>query len=79
VQLQRISSFFVGQDRKAINWISAAAVAGNATAMRNLAFLYEHGRGVKKDTRQAINWYRKAAMLGETDSKEALKRLDASE
>jgi TPR repeat protein len=38
----------------------------------DLAFMYEHGRGVKRDQAQAVVWLRKAAALGQVD---AMKRL----
>jgi TPR repeat protein len=37
--------------------------------------MYENGRGVEKDDRQAIEWYRKAAAQGNNNAEEALKRL----
>ena len=41
-----------------------AAEQGNASAQTNLGFMYEKGRGVGKDNREAVRWYRKAAEQG---------------
>jgi len=37
------------------------AVQGHADAQYNLALMYEHGRGVTQDDKEAVKWYRKAA------------------
>jgi len=61
--------------QQAVAWYRKAAAAGNAMGMKNLGVMYEDGYGVDKDQQQAISWYRKAAQLGDTDAKDALKRL----
>ena len=42
----------------------AAAEAGNALAMRNVAVYYERGTGTVKDLRAAFEWTRRAAEAG---------------
>ncbi len=46
--------------------VQAAAEQGNADAQALLGEMYEQGRGVKQDYRQAIAWYTKAAEQGHT-------------
>lgn len=41
-----------------------AAGMGDASAMANLAFMYETGEGVRQDEREAAHWYLLAAELG---------------
>jgi TPR repeat protein len=60
---------------RARQWFQKAADAGNATAMYNLGYLYQHGQGVTRDYRQARQWYQKAAEAGNADAKQALSRL----
>ena len=38
-----------------------AANKGHARAQFNLGEMYENGRGVKQDSKEAVRWYRKAA------------------
>ena len=42
----------------------AQAQQGNAFVQSNLGILYENGRGVTQDYKQAVKWYRKAAEQG---------------
>ena len=42
-------------------WYRKAAEAGNASAMNNLGYAYEHGEGVAEDQAEAVRWYRMAA------------------
>jgi TPR repeat protein len=44
--------------------------------MRLLGWMYENGRGVRKNLKEALRWYRKAAALGDQDAKKAVKRLE---
>lgn len=55
------------EEFKAFNLIKDAA-ENNADAMNCLGFLYDHGRGVAQDKKQAMEWYQKAADLGHTDA-----------
>ena len=49
---------------EAMRWYRKAADKGNAWAMTNIGFLYQHGQGVKRDYIEAMRWYRKAADKG---------------
>ena len=40
------------------------AERGNSSAQYNLGVLYDNGRGVRKDYKEAVKWYRKAAEQG---------------
>jgi len=44
------------------------ANAGNQSAQRNLAVIYDQGLGVTKDASKAATWYRKAAETGNRDA-----------
>lgn len=44
------------------------AESGNSQAAFDLAFDYEHGRGVKADPKKAFEWYKKAANWGNVDA-----------
>ena len=46
---------------EAIRWYTAAAEGGNADAMHDLGWLYDHGEGVEQDMKKAICWYERAA------------------
>ena len=37
---------------------------GGMDSLNSIGFLYDHGRGVKKNRRLAIQWYRLAASKG---------------
>jgi TPR repeat protein len=52
-------------DKKlAAKWIKKAAKQGHAKAQYKLSYIYNYGRGVRKDDKQAIKWCRKAAEQG---------------
>lgn len=59
--------------------VDPGKIAGVADAMFNLAMLHERGRGVRRDLRKAIKLYRRAASLGETESKLALEAIRRGE
>jgi len=66
-------------DRKALNWYHRAvewyrkAVGlGDASAMSELGWRYENGKGVPQDDKKAVEWYQKAARLGDAS---AMRRL----
>ena len=44
--------------------LQQSAEAGNASDQNNLGWIYEKGRGVKKDDAKAAYWYKKAAAQG---------------
>lgn len=49
-----------------------AAEVGNRRAQYNLGVLYEEGRGVPSNMRQAVKWYRLAAQQDDADAQLAL-------
>jgi TPR repeat protein len=59
---------------KAIDFFRKAAEGGDADALYDLGWAYEHGLGVPADRQQATEWYSKAA--GKRQAL-ALKRLDS--
>ena len=50
--------------KKAFYWYNIAAERGNHHALNNLAYLYEHGRGISKNRKKAIYYYKKASNKG---------------
>jgi localization factor PodJL len=51
-------------DKNAVTWLSSAAKQGDPIAQCYLAMLYQKGRGVAADARQAYNLYSAAASAG---------------
>ena len=49
---------------KAAKWLKRASEQGYVGSMNNLAYIYEHGYGVKLDLKEAYHWYRAAAEKG---------------
>ena len=49
-------------------WFRKAAEQGEAIAQYNLGVMYNTGRGVAQDDKQAVAWYRKAAEQGNVDA-----------
>src|SRR4051812_20462471 len=60
---------------EAFLWFSKAAEQGDADAAFNVGSLYYVGRGVAKDEAKAAEHYRKAAQLGMTEARSALKSM----
>ena len=56
----------------AVAWYRMAADQGFAAAQYNLAFMYEDGRGVQQDEREAARWYRRAAGQSYVDAQNNL-------
>lgn len=50
---------------KGIEWLKKAADRGNTEAMRSIAYCYQTGLGVKRDSVQQISWTKKAADYGD--------------
>ena len=44
------------------------AEQGDASAQKNLGYMYSHGEGVPEDDAEAVKWYRKAAEQGDADA-----------
>ena len=47
-------------DEAAVNWYKKAAMQGYTIAMYNLGFMYQSGRGVKRDYKEAVKWFKKS-------------------
>ncbi|KAJ3067867.1 hypothetical protein HDU98_008947 [Podochytrium sp. JEL0797] len=60
---------------KAYEWFLKSAQQGNPKGQFNLGFMYEHGRHVHRDKKQAAVWYRKAAAQGFAEAEKALLNL----
>lgn len=66
-QFDLAETYDLGRPRKlkqAFYWYKIAAERGDHHALNNLAFLYEHGRGVQKNRKAALKYYTKAANKG---------------
>ena len=59
-----VATYNKGNYVQALNAFYVLAKAGDAQAQYNVALIYEHGKGVKKDRAQAMEWYEKAAKSG---------------
>ena len=53
-----------GDADKAFHLFMQDAQDGGPDSLNSIGFLYDHGRGVKKNRRLAIQWYRLAASKG---------------
>ncbi len=67
-----------GNYTSAFELYSQAAEWGHATAMRHLGAMYENGRGVRKDDREAARWYRKGAEAGCAEAMNSLGDMYAN-
>lgn len=56
------------QDLPALQAIQQAASQGDADAMTQLGYRYDHGLGVGMDHEQAIQWYHRAAERGDLNA-----------
>ena len=59
----------------AIDELKVLAEQGDAEAQCRLAYYYEKGKGVEKDSEKAVEWYTKAAEQGDQEAKEKLLSL----
>ena len=55
-----------------ISEVQKAAEQGDADAQLLLGAMYEDGKGVAQDDKQAVAWYRKAAEQGNVDAQQIL-------
>ena len=60
---------------EAFRWMKASAEGGYMEAQHNLAYMYEKGKGVRRDINEAVKWYKLAASQGSESSVNALHRL----
>ena len=59
-----IAAAQAGDDATAFQEFKKAAEQGHAKAQYNLGLMYDNGRGVLQDYKQAVKWYRLAAEKG---------------
>ena len=67
------------QNDKVFEWIEKAADHGIDSAQYELGKAYEKGISCRRNIPKAIAWYQKAAVAGNEDAQEALKRLNDKE
>ena len=60
-------------DEAAVQWFRRSAEQGRAHEQTSLGWMYEQGRGVRRDRLEAARWYPLAADQGHAD---AQRRLD---
>ena len=65
-----------GNYAKAAEWYRKSAERGYAEAQFRLGFMYEYGKGVPKDIKEARIWYKKASAQGDISAKTALNIMD---
>ena len=61
-----------GDDVNRVNELQLWAEQGHATAQFLLGVMYDNGRGVAEDDREAVRWYRKAAEQGHATAQSLL-------
>lgn len=67
-----VIEYRTGEYRDAVTIWRTLAQEGDVVAQRNLALMYQRGRGVSKDLREAASWYRRAADQGDAGAQLAL-------
>ena len=65
-----------GEYTSALEEFKTLATLGNSDAMFNIAVMYHHGRGVKKDASQAYAWFSLAGQFGINDAAIAAKQIE---
>lgn len=66
-------------DKEVYHYASMAADLGNLESQYNLGILFEEGKYIKKDLKQARFWFEKAAANGHNQSQLKLKELTDAE
>ena len=61
------------RELEAVWWYRRSAEQGHAIGQTHLGWMYEQGRGVRRDRVEAARWYRLAVDQGDAD---AQRRLD---
>lgn len=57
-----------GAEAQSVKDIQTAAEAGSTRAAFEMGAMYNSGRGVPKDTKEAVKWLKKAAKKGDPDA-----------
>ena len=65
-------AYLQGDYATALKKLEPLAESGHAESQHYLGAIYEVGRGVTKDPKEAIKWYLKAAQQGHTEAQRAL-------
>jgi TPR repeat protein len=73
-QLALAIQLLATKDSEAIDWLTCAAVAGDAKAQARLARCLEAGEGTVRDPKSAAAWYARAAEQGDASAQLALGR-----
>ena len=69
---------FYKTGENAIKWYKKASRKGHLASQLKLAFLYEHGLGVKQNYQNALYWYFKAATKGDPNGQYSVGYLIAA-
>lgn len=57
-----------GSDKEAFTWFMAASKRNLVKAMNAVGYMYQEGRGVLQDHKEAAGWYEKAVLGGSVDA-----------
>jgi TPR repeat protein len=71
-------NFTLDNESIAVWWLQKFAQKGSAQAQYNLGYLYEHGRGVDADAKEARKWFELAAQQGHVGAKQHLAELEST-
>ena len=63
-----VAAYKSGDYATALREWKPLAEQGDATAQSNLGLMYQKGKGVPKDNKEAVKWSRKAADQGNADA-----------
>lgn len=66
---QEIPNFVQDPEHEAARWYFQAASAGNAEAQYSLGVLFQTGKGVVRDEKEAMHWMQQAAKNGHESAK----------
>ncbi|MFH1725002.1 MAG: RDD family protein [Elusimicrobiota bacterium] len=74
---QAAAAYKSEQHERALELALPAAEDGDAESQNLVGMLYEHGKGVEQDQRQAMSWFRKAAAQGQPHAQRNLGLMHA--
>ncbi len=67
-----VKQYSEGHYAEALRLFQKAADQGDAQAQYNLGWMYDKGKGVARDSRQAVHWWKKAADQGDAGAQNNL-------
>ena len=73
-----VEAYFQGNYAAALQELQPLAEQGDADAMFFLGIMYDEGKGVPQDARQAVHWYQQAAEQGHASAMFNLGRMYAN-